>query len=126
MLDQRKCLNCDVILWENQSTPCLPCPVCGCMARKQYGEIAETVELNAGHRLAHKRQGNKRPLAEERNELSYFVKDGEWHRRYLLVDRVTKVYRETITRHATGEILLDKCEHLPDHIGHGDDKGPRK
>ncbi len=84
------------------------------------------MEINDGYRIKHKRPGHKRPLAEERNELSYFVKDGEWHRRHVLVDRINNIYAEKIIRHSTGEVLIDKRELLPDHIDHGDDKGERK
>ncbi len=81
--------------------------------------------VSDGYRLTHKRSGLKRALAEERDEDSYFASAGEWHRRYMLIDRVNDVYRERIIRISTGEVLLEKHEKLSEHTGHGSAKFPK-
>ena len=125
MLEKRNCVGCDAILLEDPAAPRLPCPVCSHNGRRYSASLADSLALSDGYRVKHKRPGVKRPLAEERNEPSYFVRDGEWHRRYLLVDRVNNIYKETITRLSTGEVLLEKDERLSDHVGYGDDKRSR-
>lgn len=125
MLEKRNCVGCNVVLFEDPEVQRLPCPVCSHNGRRYSGFLADTLVVSDGYRVKHKRPGTKRPLAEERNEPSYFVRDGEWHRRYMLVDRVDNIYKEIITRLSTGEVLLERNELLSNHVGHGDDKTPR-
>ncbi len=122
MLDHRQCVNCNSDLYEDPQLERLPCPNCQSLGRRQFAECEDTVVAFDGYRLVHKRPGIKRPLSESRRELSYFVKDNEWHIREMLVDRENNHYHERITRFSTGELVHEQSHPLKDHTGHGDDK----
>ncbi|SFN52028.1 hypothetical protein [Dokdonella immobilis] len=122
MLQQSFCQNCNAELWEVPGAPRLPCPACWGLGRNATEVCVDAVGFHESYRLKHKRPGVKRALAEERNELSYFVRDGEWHRRQILVDRQNDIYREHIVRLKTGEVVVNKEEKLSEHLGHGDAK----
>ena len=125
MLEIRHCGECNIELSEDPSAERLPCPECGALNRKFLEVLQDSLVAHTGYRVKHKRPGVKRPLAEERDQLSYFVRDNEWHRRYMLVDRINDLYVEKITRVRTGEVVRHVEEKLSDHLGHGDDKRNR-
>lgn len=122
MLEFRRCVNCQSDLYEDPQQERLPCPKCGALGRQQFADCEDSIVAFDGYRIVHKRLGVKRPLAEQRNELSYFNRDGEWHVREMVIDREQNHYLERITRFATGELVHEQSHPLKDHIGHGDDK----
>jgi len=122
MLDQRNCAECNAELSEDPALALLPCPMCGSLTRSLFATITETIRVIDGYRIKQKRPGMKRPIVEQRDGPSFFVKDNEWHRRLMVIDRENDLYVEHITRMSTGEVILDKREKLSEHLGHGDDK----
>ena len=122
MLEFRKCVKCRTGLYEDPQHERLPCPKCNSLGRELFEHCEETVVASDGYRATHKRPGIKRPLSEQRRELSYFVKDQEWHVREMLIDRENNLYHERITRFSTGELVHEQRHPLKDHTGHGDDK----
>ena len=126
MLNQRNCAECNAELFEDTTLALLPCPNCGSLTRSLFATITETIRIADGYRTKQKRPGMKRPVVEQRNEPSFFVKDNEWHRRHMVIDRENDLYVEHITRMSTGEVILDKQEKLSEHLGHGDDKSRKK
>lgn len=122
MLEYRQCLDCGSDLYEDPSQERLPCPICQSFKRRQFADYEDSITVFDGYRIVHKRPGVKRPVAEDRRELSYFTKDGEWHIRKMMIDRANNEYLERITRLSTGELVHEQRHTLKDHVGHGDDK----
>ena len=90
----------------------------------------ETVTVDDGFALKHKRPGLKRPVHEQVNRPEVFRKTGEVRRVERMIDRSDPDpenwrYREKITEE-TGEVMREVDEPLKDHTGRGTAKRGHK
>ncbi len=132
--DTVRCGECDRLLDEPASTvpsERQPCPECGSLKRTFDLQIAETVDVEVGLGLKHKRPGRKRPVAEEVRRSELFRDTGE--RRYVerVIDRSDPDpekwrYREKITDKRTGEVVREVDERLKNHVGRGAAEAARR
>ena len=121
-VDSIHCNACGATLDENPSAPVetrLPCAHCGSLSRRIDVTCSGTLSLHSKLNVKARHAGEKRPFMDQTVGDDLHRKSGRWMKLYRLFDRVRvpNWYDERVTDPATGEVVHECSEPLPNHRG---------